>query len=316
MRLLFVILLVFIVTFFRLLADESVRTGIETKTPESQRSFTEQRHEGLDLIYSRFKRQLRRAREDGGIDVVHTDKGKQVTLFLMWRHALEQALDAPIKKDMNTPSPELLTEIRDAIAASEKEIPTPDGVVFGIHPIPDPSHVARSQSISDPKEYKEMQVAQEVEQKKHAEKVLAIALRPAEASARAGGAPLILRLGSIAEKPLYINRSAIGAGLALKVTDARGGEVLLNPKGQMLRKPVPMPFGLRATPVMLRYFPEFPLDLADYCALQPDESYTVEAEWTLEIHDAVKHVEDLEERWVHTITLKAPPIQVKMSQRP
>ena len=73
-------------------------------------------------------------------------------------------------------------------------------------------------------------------------------------------AALMLRLASSAEKSLYMNRSAISSGLVLNVTDARGMPVPLNEKGQALRKVVPMPFGLRATPVMQRYSPTFPLD--------------------------------------------------------
>lgn len=86
----------------------------------------------MDLAqqYKYFKQRLELARKAGGSKVV-TDRENRFPVFQFFivRHALVQSLkDAdPTRKGI---SPELLNEIREAIAASEKEIPTPEGLVF------------------------------------------------------------------------------------------------------------------------------------------------------------------------------------------
>ena len=258
----------------------------------------------LDERYASFQRRLKEARESGGIDVFgSTNKdGIRVGFFLMSRNDLSQALQHALLDKQNPPKPELVAEIQAAIAASEKEIPTPDDVEFGRNPPP------RKPSFA--------QAAPEQDWKKRAEEALSLALRPVETKERGTGVPVIIRLKSKAEQSLYMNRKAISTGLMLKVTDSSGQQVPLNEKGQALGKLGAMPFSTAATPVMQRYSPEFTLDISDYAALQAGATYTIQAEWTFKIHERRGMPENLAEGWVHTVTLKSDPIHVMMHSKP
>ena len=216
------------------------------------------------------------------------------------------AIDEVGRDPADKHDPKLIAEMRKELDLSVEEIPSPEGVSFG------------NGGRSEEEQEKARVVAREKWRlRKSAAESLSLVLTPAGPLAAGGaeaakGARVVLRVVNSATGTFFMDRRSIASGLVLRLLDSKGAEVPLNEKGRAMKEYQHIDFHLRAAPITPKYSPRFELNLPEYCHLAPGESYTVHAEWMLEVHDSMFPPDKLNESSKHRITLKSGPVEVNL----
>lgn len=281
-------------------ADSEKQIATEFRLETASRPYSRT----LGVQFSYFQKELTLARKAGGIDCFHMwPEGRDVSFFLGTRHALKQAIEKATRDPADIHDPTLLAEMRRAVEESEAEIPTPDSIVFG----------AAGDRIAEQSARMEAARREQQALRRTAEGSLSAVLSPSDA---AGGRRVVLRVVNLAVGTFYMDRRAINSGLELLLVDSKGNDVPINAKGRAMREYRAVDFNVRAAPITPAYSPRFELNLGDFFGLSPGETYTLHAEWTLEIHDEVNTWGPLDPVYKHRLALRVKPIQVQMPNKP